>query len=154
MKLNFAFLGTILLTSFMFSNAYGEGYTFPSFLESKPVYSVRYVTSKGTPNPTLQLTERALRILPSFLTDIPPLKKKPYMKSVDGSRIIVSPAENKTYCDNLRNFCWPKKMHLENGFIAITDSTGKTTYYKDEKKLSTFLWAEMAAPLKTLGNDS
>lgn len=141
-----------LLAFFIFShNAHSENDNiFPQFLEELPTYNVKYLPSPHLPQPNLQLTDRALRILPSYFmhTNI----VKPYKIKIPESlnRIRLEQLGDKPYCSKSQKLCWPKSIEAVGQYLIVTSHQGDQVYYKDSKKLGVFLWDELRTPLKSL----
>ena len=131
-----------------------EGDIFPQFLDKLPTYNVKYLPSPHLPQPNLQLTDRALRILPSYFMHANIVA--PYKVKIPESlnRIRLEQLENTPFCNQDRNICWPKSIEAVGNYLVITSHSGESTYYKDNQKLGVFLWDELRTPLKSLTKEN
>ena len=105
-----------------------------------PHYSVELIPSKGLPHEIFQLTDRAVRLLPSQLEQ---LKKPTASGRVPAyGYIVIQTMDDKPFCDTVRKFCWFKKMVLTGKEIHITNWDDHTDFYTDDIGLSQLFWKE------------
>lgn len=127
-----------------------ENAIFPQFLDKMPTYMVKAIPSPGLPQANLQLTDRALRVLPSYF--IYAHKLKPWQAKIAPSlnRIRIEQLEKEPFCSDDLNMCWPKSIEAVGQYLVLTPHEGDPVYYLDSQKLGTFLWDELRTPLKSM----
>lgn len=115
-----------------------------------PTYDVKIIPSPTLPQPKLQLTNKALRVLPTYFkhNNVVPVYDAKIPSSLN--RIRLEQLEGKAYCNEANDKCWPKSIEAVAGYLIVTSHDLETIYYKDTQKLGTFLWTEAREPIGNL----
>jgi hypothetical protein len=131
-------------------NAEEKKHIFPPLLKEMPTYTVNIIPSPNLPHPPLQLTKKALRVLPSYFAHTNTVAN--YSAKIPSSlnRIRLEQIENNSYCNESLKLCWPKNIEVVADYLIVTYHSGETIYYQDKQKLSTFLWNETRQPIQNL----
>lgn len=150
MFLKYSYFIFISLAFFVFATQSLAGTPIFPKTNKLPTYEVSIIPSPNLPEPKLQLTDRALRILPSYFIYAHKVPAYSVKIAPSRSRIILSQVEKTPYCTDDLKLCWPKSIEAVKGYLIITPHKGDIVYYRDSQNLEKLLWNEALEPLKAL----